>query len=123
MGAEPYSYWVPFEKDINAALQKLRQQEFQAGRYRVPSDLDEDESTLNAPRHASIDEAIEAGEADGTSSILDILAVGPSPDFNTAGPLTRDELIALFGTATPSRSQIEEAEGELFEGLDRGQCV
>jgi hypothetical protein len=33
MGAHAYWYFVPYERDIDAALQKLRVREFQAGRY------------------------------------------------------------------------------------------
>ena len=33
MGADPYWYFVPYEPDIESALQKLRRREFEAGRY------------------------------------------------------------------------------------------
>jgi hypothetical protein len=33
MGGHPWFYFVDYEPDVNAALQKLRQQEFRAGRY------------------------------------------------------------------------------------------
>ncbi len=33
MGANPRSYLIDYQPDINAALQILRQQEFRAGRY------------------------------------------------------------------------------------------
>ena len=33
MGAEPYFYFVEYNPDINAALQELREREFEAGRY------------------------------------------------------------------------------------------
>ena len=33
MGAEFFGYYVPYEADIEGALQKLRQREFTAGRY------------------------------------------------------------------------------------------
>ena len=33
MGADPYFYYVDYEEDKNNALQKLRQREFEAGRY------------------------------------------------------------------------------------------
>ena len=38
MGAEPWDYFVPYENDIQAALDKLRQREFRAGRYRGSED-------------------------------------------------------------------------------------
>jgi len=33
MGGHPYFYSVPYDPDENAALQRLRQREFFAGRY------------------------------------------------------------------------------------------
>jgi hypothetical protein len=33
MGGHPYWYIVPYESDIDAALHKLKQREFEAGRY------------------------------------------------------------------------------------------
>jgi hypothetical protein len=33
MGAKPWSHFTPYQTDINAALQSLKEQEFRAGRY------------------------------------------------------------------------------------------
>jgi hypothetical protein len=33
MGAEPYWYYIDYQSDISAALNTLRQREFEAGRY------------------------------------------------------------------------------------------
>ena len=33
MGASPYFYFTPYQDDIHAALQALREKEFEAGRY------------------------------------------------------------------------------------------
>ena len=33
VGAHPYFYFTPYQKDIHAALQALREREFKAGRY------------------------------------------------------------------------------------------
>jgi hypothetical protein len=33
MGGHPWFYFVDYEPDVNAALQKLREREFRAGRY------------------------------------------------------------------------------------------
>ncbi len=35
MGGHCYYYFVPYEEDINSALQTLRKQEFEAGRIRA----------------------------------------------------------------------------------------
>ena len=71
MGGHAWTYFVPYQPDILAAMQALRRREFEAGRYnpavRFPMDR-------NAPspgaQHDSIEEALTASEADGTRSIL-----------------------------------------------------
>jgi len=120
MGANPYFYFTTYREDIGAALQALREQEFRAGRYdpalmmatpptytfqlSFPPD-----ATWPHPgaQHASIDEAVEAGEESGTGSILDIGRIAPEPDFSAACPLADDALVALFGTRQPSRDLVE----------------
>jgi hypothetical protein len=141
VGANPYFYFTPFEDDINAALQKLRQREFAAGRY------DPAMQTANPPsymfmfrfppnetsphpgaQHASIEEAIDAGAESGTGSILDIYEVASEANYGIACPLTEAELTSLFGSAQPSRNQVEAAlargpNADAFWGrIERGQA-
>ena len=111
MGAEPWDYFVPYEADVQAALDKLRAREFRAGRYRG-SELEP----------ATMEEALENMDADGTGSILDILQVADEPDFCSITPLPRDELVRLFGTDQPTRQQIE-ANLDFYEDIERGQGV
>jgi len=64
MGGEPYWYFVKYQADLDAALQALRQVEFQAGRYApvimFPSRLFPLAPDSPAPgaKHASIEEAL-----------------------------------------------------------------
>ena len=146
MGANPYFYFTPYQKDIHSALQALREQEFKAGRYdpamqmadpprytfqmRFPPD-----ESWPAPgaQHASIKEALNASGESGTGSILDLSRVGTAPDFFTVCPLDDQELIQLFGTTKPTRDVLEsvlinpkpdsdrEAAGLFWEQIDRGQ--
>ena len=145
MGANPYFYFTPYQRDIEAALQALREQEFKAGRYdpamqtaqpprymfqmRFPPD-----ESWPAPgaQHASIEEALDASEESGTGSILDLSRVGTAPDFFTVCPLGDQELIELFGTTKPTRASLEsvlinpgpnshEAAGLFWEQINRGQ--
>ena len=76
MGAHPYWYFTRYEEDIEAALDKLRQREFEAGRYNpvmpfieFPIDPAADSP---GPQHRSIQHARAAADTDGTRSILDI---------------------------------------------------
>src|SRR5947209_1180853 len=97
MGAEPWSYFVPFREDIQGALEALRQHEFAAGRYHRPDSDEEPKSP---------EEALEMADADGTRSILDMQRVSETPDYFAVAPLARDQLLALFGTDQPTHTMI-----------------
>ena len=126
MGAVPYYYFVKYNPDINAALQELRDREFKAGRYNpVIHHLDfpiEPDSPSPGAQHESIQEALEASDADGTRSILDLNRISDEPDFCAVAPLQPERLQELFGTSQPTHETIEQCE-ELFESMDRGQGV
>ena len=126
MGAEPYYYFVKYNPDIDAALQELREREFKAGRYNpVIHHLDfpiEPDAPSPGAQHDSIEEALEASNADGTRSILDLNHVSEEPDFCAVAPLRPEELDQLFGTKQPTHDMIEQCE-ELFENMDRGQGI
>ena len=126
MGGHPWFYYVDYEPDINAALQKLRQREFLAGRYNPAMDFPEFPIDENSPaigaQHSSIDEAIEDADADGTRSILDMTTVADEPDYGAVAPLPEEQLTELFGTSRPTHEMIEESD-ELYDVLERGQGV
>jgi hypothetical protein len=126
MGGEPWFYFVPYQADINAALQALRRREFKAGRYNPVTPFLEFPVDAAAPgpgaQHASIEEAIQDADADGTRSILDMERVSDEPDYGAVTPLSDDDLVDLFGTSKPTREMIE-SNDELFEVLERGQGV
>jgi hypothetical protein len=111
MGAEPWEYFVPYEEDIQAALEKLRQREFEAGRF--------NRSELSPE---SIAEALENGDAEGTRSILDITDVSESPEVCAVCPLSEERLMELYGSDQPTREMIE-ANMDFFEEIERGQGV
>jgi len=132
MGAEPYWYIVPYESDIDAALQKLRQREFRAGRYnpvtpfpKFPVDLDAEPAPA---QHGSIEEVLEGADEDGTRSILDIQHAATEPfrgsqtQFFTAFPLVEADLVDLFGSVRPTREVVENND-EMWELLERGSAI
>ena len=132
MGASGWSYFVPYEVDIETALQKLRQAVFCNGDYYqiepywqtmsfqnfLPPDPNftaadieayrtEFEQRQRRPQPTSIETLlIWNGEA-GTHSILDILNVSAVSQYGTVAPLKPQELRQFFGTDQPTRSQIE----------------
>ncbi|MEO1498631.1 MAG: hypothetical protein AAFV43_15920 [Planctomycetota bacterium] len=110
MGASPYEYFVPFEQDTHAALEKLRQRVFASGDYAT--------ADMNP---ATPEEALELGDADGTASILDIERVAEQPDFCCAAPYSADELENYFGTQTPTRGDLEIGDG-FWDEIERGHA-
>src|SRR6266545_2266539 len=124
MGGHPYWYLVPYRDDAQAALDELREREFRAGRYNpVLPFIDYSEDALFSqkpgPEHASIEEAVEAAEQDGTRSILDIRTIAEMPEYGAAAPMDRAELQLLLGTDKPTREMLL-ASHELFAGIERG---
>ena len=134
MGASEWNYFVPYQSDINQALQTLRQEEFEqhGNDYRntpywegmtleeflPPEPVDDDEraeyaATLrhlqSLPEPTTIEELQEWNSPDGTHSILDINGVSDTPKFGTVSPLTPDQLLTLFGTTQPTRTMVRQA--------------
>lgn len=85
------------------------------------------EEALGASKSApaSIDEALELAGEMGTHSILDIERTSSAAGFGLATPLTRDELLRLFGTETPSVEDARRLEksGELCSLRDRWEAA
>lgn len=105
------SNFVPYEDDIQAALDKPREREFQAGRFRGAG---------RGPE--SIEEVLENMEEDGTASILDITHIADQPDSFAVTPLSQEELVEWFGADKPTRGMIAANMG-FYEDIERGQGV
>jgi hypothetical protein len=126
MGAEAYWYTVPYNPDVSAALQALREREFRAGRYNPAMPLISFPVGPGSPapgaQHDSIEEAFEEADADGTRSILDLERVGDEPDFGVAVRVEDAVLEELFGTMRPTREMVE-GNLDLLEDVERGHGV
>src|SRR4051812_4095298 len=103
MGGEPWSYYVPFEESVQAALEKLRQQVFESGEFRG-SEMHPD----------TMEEAFANMGAEGTASILDIMQVSDRPEYCSVCPLADAQLEELFGTTQPTREMIDGGDGQFF---------
>jgi hypothetical protein len=125
VGGEPWFYWVPYQPNIGQALHDLREREFRAGRYYPAMAFPEFplDSASPAPgaQHASILEAMQAADAEGTRSILDMERVGDQPGYGVVAPVSSDVLIRCYGTLQPTRQMIEE--NPLYANVDRGQGI
>ena len=125
MGGHPWWYLVPYEKDVQASLDALRQREFKAGRYNPAEDFPKfpvDLSHAPGCKHASIEDAREDSDADGTRSILDVSQLSDKPDYDAVAPLDADELMEFFGTIKPTADDVEDCE-DLFDQIERGQGI
>jgi hypothetical protein len=126
MGADPYWYVVKYRPDVNEALQELREREFRAGRYNpvipFPNFPIGPHSPAPGARHATMAEALEDAEADGTRSIIDLDRVADEPDYGAVTPLKDTALRDLFGTTRPTREMVE-SNHDFWENLERGQGI
>lgn len=126
MGAHPYWYAVKYRPEVDAALNDLREREFQAGRYNpVMPFIDfpiTPASPAPGPRHRTIDEAIDASDASGTRSILDIAGIADEPDFGVACPLPAEVLVSLYGTDQPTLDAVE-GNMDFLDDVERGHAV
>ncbi len=123
MGGHAWTYFVPFQPDILAAMQALRRREFEAGRYnpavRFPMDR---KAPSPGAQHASIEEALAASDADGTRSILDMERISQSPDYGVVVPLPLERLEELYSTQQPTRKMIEQ-NMDFLDDIERGEGV
>lgn len=110
VGTEPYDYTVPYEPDIQAALNKLRRRVFESKEF---NGAEFDPPTPEA--------ALELTEADGTRSILDISRISDLPDFCCAAQLSPEELEQYFGSQKPTEAMIRE-QGDFWEDIERGMA-
>lgn len=138
MGASGWAYFVPYQPDINRALQELREAVFKSGAYYTEATfldmIDEDAVEKHVPpeffqqfkvalqslrsksqplRPQTITELLEMNGESGTHSIIDISDISPTPDFGMAAPLSHQQLIDLFGTDHPTRNMVEQRSDDL----------
>ena len=142
MGATGWSYFVPYQPDINKALKELGDQVFREGQYQGPFEFDEDEFESQRAYLASIYQTLPEGlreraeefldlaaaaakqqrpkrapktikrlleqcGTEGTHSILDIGRVSFTPTFGAVVPLSRQQLVGIFGTEQPTQDMVE----------------
>jgi hypothetical protein len=136
VGASGWHYQVPYEPDIGAALERLRQQVFASGDYARPlelvgdftreamaADLREMAELSGEPMEeasvarlaagdapGSIDEALSWAMESGTHSILDISGgVADEVGFGVMTPLSTRGYASVFGTDHPTDDAVAEA--------------
>jgi hypothetical protein len=132
MSASAWSYYVPYQSEIDHALENLRQTVFQSGEfYKAPNHwrnmskqdviseyrgmpralvieaLENWHYMAHLPKPNSIEDWLIWNTGEGTHSILDIHGVAEEPDYGVAAPLPDEAILVLFGTHYPTKRDIE----------------
>jgi hypothetical protein len=109
-----WSYSVPYEADISAALQKLREDVFARGEYLTQDSFIDTGTRLifpparQTPKPSTIEELLEQEREYGTHSILDINCISPTPRRRAISPFPKELMVDYFRTETPSSAEIYE---------------
>jgi hypothetical protein len=131
VGASRWSYLVPYQPDLDRALQELRRRTFDAGDYYWAAGgcwaADDETVRAERPPPASMAElfADEPTRREGTRSILDVRRVvgpGEEPTGGDVEPVTAEQALRCTGTATPTRAH-RNALTDLVRGLWFGRCA
>lgn len=105
MGSDSWHSWAKWKKDLKTTLREAQK------------------VALEEQGYDSVEEALEATEADGTASVIDIGQFSKKPEPAACWQLSAAQLEETFGTDTPTRAQIEENVDELAEELGRGESL
>jgi hypothetical protein len=106
MGSDSWESWTTWSGSLTRTLAAAQQE------------------ALAEQGYASQDEALEATEADGTASVLDITGgLSDSVEAGSCWQVGDDELEAALGTARPTRAQVEKGLHALHENLGRGESL
>ncbi len=118
MGASGWSYYVPCDGDVAAALTRCRHDTFAKGAYYVFPPKPEFSGSVED----RIAQLLESNDTEGTHSILDMmLGVSQQPSFGTVAPLSDARLVELFGTTRPDHAAVSALQMELMEERRRWQ--
>ncbi len=111
MGSSDWSYYVPYQPDLNAALQELRQRVFLDGDYWWAAKPGYKPASAYPDRPTQLEALFEDDEVQqsGTHSILDmdhVLADGEPPGYCTVRPVSAAEALAAAGTEVLTRDHV-----------------
>ncbi|MET8538397.1 hypothetical protein ABZV67_43610 [Streptomyces sp. NPDC005065] len=114
MGASGWEYYVPYQEDLGAALDALRQEVFEAQDY-YWDPWNEDDADEARARPSTIHQLWEDEQVqeEGTHSILDmerILRPGEDPDYGTVQPVQPVEAYRTAGTDRLTRAHVQAIE-------------
>jgi len=112
VGASDWNYYVPYQPNLQTALDELREHVFQTGEYwwAVPYEFGKSAADFpNRPRTEAELWAEEVVQESGTHSILDmsrVVADGEAPDYGTVQPVSEAEALERLGVAKLTRAHV-----------------
>ncbi len=132
MGGCWWDYFVPYESDVEHALQSLREEVFRTGRYQhmtyefsaaaIASEPElADEESVTPP--GSIEELLEQEAESGTNSILDITHISAKPEFASLCPMPVEQIRQIFGTEKPTRAMVEAKRSASYDLMDENSLI
>ncbi|MFI6289622.1 hypothetical protein ACIBCM_33640 [Streptomyces sp. NPDC051018] len=111
MGASGWEYYVPYQEDLGAALDALRQRVFEEQDYYWdPWDEDNPEEARVQPSTLDLLWEDEQVQGEGTHLILDVhkvLRPGEDPDYGTVEPVQSAEAHRMVGTDRLTREHVQ----------------
>ncbi|GID96593.1 hypothetical protein ACFQFC_18300 [Amorphoplanes digitatis] len=128
MGASHWDYYVPYQPDLQAALDELRRHVFETGDYwwAVPYEIGTSAADFpNRPQSEDELWADETVQECGTHSILDMQRVVTElkdADYGTVRTVGEAEALERLGVAKLTRAHVE-ALGPLAEERWFGRCA
>jgi hypothetical protein len=141
MGASGWNYFAPYDEDVDRALQQLRRDVFARGDFlrhyagfgglklplwmRLLLAAAGLASALKRRRLMKLgdpDLAAEAAGEGGTHSVIDLVGTSRTRAAGYATRAPARVLEEVYGTATPTRDDVERHASELDERLDRGEA-
>jgi len=151
VGASAWSYFIPYNENVQEALIALRQKVFEEKKYyrpdnsNLPATFEEwvtlhklqippdkvkkwEDDFYESKRKAAIDpatieELLELNQESGTHSIIDIFEISPATDDQHSGTLSQEDIFRLLGTVQPDRKMVETKAEELLDFRGRWFCT
>jgi len=136
VGASGWQYTVPYESDLQAALDRLRVDTFARGEYLWLGNGDWMDPGERTPRPASMAELLadETVQTEGTHSIIDcprIVHAVPASDlawssaeyYGAVVPVTSAELVAAVGTDRPTAGHLDLLDEQIDCARWVGRCT
>ena len=98
MGATGWSYFVPYQQDINTALEELKDEVFEQGQYEQPFNFDQNEVEGQLDYLASVYESLPDEIREHTNQFLELARAAAKQQRPKQTPRSIKQLLKRCGT-------------------------